>query len=67
MVLAFHRGIEFRNKSRMHVRSESLRLVGQRARDLWTGGGYRYPLLSVHSHGDVRKQTWRDAGVEECA
>lgn len=66
MVLAFHREIEFRNKSRMHVRSESLRLVGQRARDRGRVVDTDIHCL-VHSHGDVRKQTWRDAGVEACA
>jgi hypothetical protein len=30
---AFHGGIEFRKRSGMHVRTESLRLVGQMARD----------------------------------
>jgi len=46
----------------MHVRSESLRLVGQRARDLWTGGGYMYPLLSTlarrRSQADLERR-WR--------
>ena len=55
MVLAFHRGIEFCNKSRMHVRSESLRLVGQRARDRETGG-YAYSLpTQQRSQADLER------------
>lgn len=66
MVLAFHSGIEFRKKSRMHVRDESLRLVGQRARDWETVGtlSTAYSAAFASSRGSSRpgeKLAWRSA------